>query len=178
MYGEAALRGIEIGRKCRFFGRLHLRRSRHTRIKIGTACTFRSSLHSNLMGLNHPCMLSTFYDNAFLEIGDRVGMSGTVIGAREHVKIGHDVMCGGNTFITDYDWHPIHPELRRQSHLAPSAPTIIEDNVWLGMNVVVLKGVTIGRNTVIGANSVVATDIPANVIAAGNPAKVLRPLDA
>ena len=54
---------------------------------------------------------------------------------------------------------------------------VIEDNVWLGGNVMVLKGVTNGRNTLIGAGSVVTKSIPANVIAAGNPCKVIRPLD-
>jgi acetyltransferase-like isoleucine patch superfamily enzyme len=172
----ARLKGIEMGRKNRFYGRAYLRRSPHTRIKIGDHCSFRSSFTSNLVGINRPCLICTWFDEAVIEIGDHVGMSGTVIGAKQHIKIGNHVMCGGNVFITDFDWHPVDPAIRHRCDLAPSSPTIIEDNVWVGMNAVVMKGVTIGKNSVIGANSVVVRDIPPNVIAAGNPAKVIKSL--
>lgn len=76
--------------------------------------------------------------------------------------------CGANTLITDGDWHQDDP---RSGELRP---VNIGDNVWLGVNVTVLKGVTIGENTVMGAGSLVVKDIPANVIAAGNPCKVIK----
>ncbi len=69
--------------------------------------------------------------------------------------------------------HPIHP-VSRNSGYEYGLPITIGDNVWLGGNVVVTPGVTIGENTVIGAGSVVAKDIPANVVAAGNPCRVVR----
>lgn len=174
----ARLKGIELGKGVKFYGKTHLRRSPGTRIEIGDHCSFRSAFTSNLVGINRPCLICTWFDEAVIEIGDHVGMSGTVIGAKQHIKIGNHVMCGGNAFITDFDWHPTDPNLRHRSDLAPSAPTIIEDNVWIGMNAVIMKGVTIGQNSVIGANSVVVRDIPPNVIAAGNPAKVIKPLDS
>jgi len=172
----ARLKGIELGKNPRFFGMTYLRRSPHTRIKIGDNCSFRSSFTSNLVGINRPCLICTWFDEAVIEIGDNVGMSATVIGAKEHIKIGDNVMFGANAFVTDFDWHPVDPNLRHRSDLAPSAPTIIENNVWVGMNAQVMKGVRIGENSVIGANSVVVKDIPANVIAAGNPARVIKPL--
>ena len=70
--------------------------------------------------------------------------------------------------ITDGDWHS------GDSRVGPPKSIEIGDNVWLGVNVVVLKGVHIGANTIIGAGSVVVSDIPANTIAAGNPCKVIK----
>lgn len=98
------------------------------------------------------------------------GFSGTIIGAFTTIKLGNNVRCGANTLITDSDWHEDDPRAGK------AKPVVIGDNVWLGVNAVVLKGVTIGENSVIGANSVVAKNIPANVIAAGNPCKVLKSL--
>ena len=71
--------------------------------------------------------------------------------------------------------HPVHPDLRKNGEQF-SFPVKIEDNVWIGSNVVILPGVTIGENSVIGAGSVVTKDIPKNVVAVGNPCKVLRPI--
>ena len=82
--------------------------------------------------------------------------------------IGNNVKVGANTVITDTDWH------YEDTRSGRDADVYIGDNVWLGYGVVVLKGVTIGENSVIGARSVVTHDIPANVIAAGNPCKVIR----
>jgi len=69
--------------------------------------------------------------------------------------------------------HPINPELRKQGYQY-NAPITIGKNCWIGAGVTILPGVTIGDNTVIGAGSMVATDIPSNVVAVGNPCKVLR----
>jgi len=83
-------------------------------------------------------------------------------------------MCGANVTITDTDWHGIPPGERRSPGKA--APVVIGPNVWLGLNVVVLKGVVIGANTVVAAGSVVSRSLPANVIAGGAPACELRKL--
>lgn len=88
------------------------------------------------------------------------------------VKIGDNVMFGPNVSLYTAG-HPIHP-VSRNSGYEYGLPITIGDNVWLGGNVVVTPGVTIGENTVIGASSVVVKDIPANVVAAGNPCRVVR----
>ncbi len=88
------------------------------------------------------------------------------------VKIGNDVMFGPNVSIYTAG-HPIHHEIRN-TLLEYALPVTIGDNVWLGGNVVINPNVTIGENTVIGSGSVVTKDIPANVIAAGNPCRVIR----
>jgi acetyltransferase-like isoleucine patch superfamily enzyme len=101
-------------------------------------------------------------------IGNNSGFSGTVVGAFKFIKIGRNVKCGANTLITDSDWH------LEDSRSGEPEEVIIGDNVWLGVNVIVLKGVTIGNNSVIVAGSVVTKSIPPNVLAAGNPCKIVK----
>jgi maltose O-acetyltransferase len=90
------------------------------------------------------------------------------------VRIGADCQIGPNVQILT-PTHPIDPEQRRGRWEAQE-PITIEDNVWLGGGVIVLPGVTIGRDTVVGAGSVVAKDLPPRVVAVGNPARVIREL--
>lgn len=162
---------IKLGNNANFWGFTKFSNNKDSYIFIGNNCTFRSSHTSNLIGINRPCILSTHGgDNNKIIIGNDCGFSGTVIGAFTQITIGNNVKCGANTLITDSDWHQEDPRS------GPPKPIVIGDNVWLGVNAVVLKGVTIGENTVIGANSLVVKDIPANVIAAGNPCKVIKSL--
>jgi len=92
------------------------------------------------------------------------------------VSIGDDVQIGPNVQLLT-PTHPVEPGPRRDKWEG-SAPITIGDNVWLGGGVVVCPGVSIGENTVVGAGSVVVGDLPANVVAVGNPARVIRRLDA
>ena len=91
------------------------------------------------------------------------------------ITIGDDVQIGPNVQLLT-PTHPLEPEPRRQKWES-AQPIVIGDNAWLGGGVVVLPGVTIGENTVVGAGSVVTRDLPANVVAVGNPARVVRPLE-
>ncbi|AKU22180.1 sugar O-acetyltransferase [Massilia sp. NR 4-1] len=88
------------------------------------------------------------------------------------ITIGRDVQIGPNVQLLT-PTHPLEPELRLAKYEA-AKPIVIEDNVWLGGGAIVLAGVTIGKNSVIGAGAVVTKDIPANVVAVGNPARVIR----
>jgi maltose O-acetyltransferase len=90
------------------------------------------------------------------------------------ITIGQDVQIGTNVQLLT-PTHPIEPGPRRDKWEA-AAPITIGDNVWLGSGVIVLPGVTIGKNTVVGAGSVVTRDLPADVVAVGNPAGVRRAL--
>lgn len=162
---------IDVGADCRFLGVPVLRRMPGSRITIGRSCEFRSAEWSNQVGLNRPCMLSTLREGASIEIEEGAGFSGTVIGAAERIVIGPGVMVGANCTITDTDWHPVNAEDRAGNVLASASPVVIERGVWLSMNVTVLKGVTIGRNTVVAAGSVVTRSLPPGVIAAGAPAR-------
>ena len=91
------------------------------------------------------------------------------------IYIGNNVLIGPNVTI-DAGTHPIHPKLRRKA-AQYNLPVVIEDNVWIGASAIVLPGVRIGENTVIGAGSVVTKDIPANVIAIGTPCRVMREIN-
>jgi acetyltransferase-like isoleucine patch superfamily enzyme len=121
-----------------------------------------------MIGINHPCIISTLKEGARIEIGANCGFSGTVISSAVTIVIGDNVRCGANTIITDTDWHTDDPRT------GPDAPVLIGKDVWLGINVSVLKGVTIGERTLVAAGSIVTKSLPAGVIAAGQPAKVLR----
>lgn len=159
---------IKIGRDCRFQGKTIFTKLPDTKINIGSKCTFLSNHRSNLIGVYTPCMISTLSKKAIINIGNGCGFSGTVIGAAISIKIGNNVRCGANTLITDTDWHT------DDFRTGLDKPIIIEDDVWLGYGVKVLKGVHIGKGSLIGAMSVVTKDIPEGVIAAGNPCKVIK----
>jgi maltose O-acetyltransferase len=88
------------------------------------------------------------------------------------IEIGDDVQIGPNVQLLT-PTHPVDPDARRAKWEA-AEPIAIQGNVWLGGGVIVLPGVTIGENTVVGAGSIVTKDLPPNVVAAGNPARVVR----
>ena len=116
-------------------------------------------------------MISTLKQGAELTIGEGCGFSGTVIACARRITIGRNVRCGANTLINDTDWHDDDPRT------GPDAPVEIGDNVWLGVNVTILKGVTIGAGTLVGAGSLVTKSLPAGVVAAGVPARVIRAIE-
>ena len=162
--------GVSYGNRIRVIGKLIIYRTPKSTIQIGNHCTFNSSSKYNFRGINHPCILQTGNSEAKIIIGNHVGMSGVSIVSNNSVTIGNHVLIGANCQIGDRDGHS-------NRYQSSPTPITIEDYVWLGMNVTVLKGVTIGENTIIGANSVVTKDIPANCIAVGNPCKVIKEIN-
>ncbi len=172
----AAWWGIELGPGCHFYGLPMFRRIPESSMRIGANCEFRSARWSNMVGINRPCMLSTMAEGAVLEVGEGCGFSGAVIGCAARIVLGRRVMCGANVTITDTDWHPLDWRTRAEGRTGPVAAVSIGDDVWLGLNCTVLKGVTIGRRTVVGAGSIVSRDLPDGVIAAGAPAVPIRRL--
>jgi acetyltransferase-like isoleucine patch superfamily enzyme len=109
----------------------------------------------------------TVGDNCLICPGVRLDSGSSLI-------IGNNCMLAAGTYITDADWHDLYD---RTQTVGVTEEVILEDNVWIGDGATVCKGVTIGKNSVIGAGALVATNIPANSVAAGNPAKVIRQLD-
>ncbi len=108
-----------------------------------------------------------------LVIGDYVGMNeGVAIMAVREVTIGDHTLIADHVAIHDSDFHQIAPGTPVRT-----APVPVGRNVWIGRNAIVLRGVTIGANAVIAAGSVVTSDVPANAVAGGNPARVLRTLE-
>jgi acetyltransferase-like isoleucine patch superfamily enzyme len=110
-----------------------------------------------------------------IDIGDFVALSpGVRIKSACSIEIGDGALVAERVFITDADWHDPYDRIYPPG---PMAPVRLEENVWLADGVTVCKGVTIGRNSVVGTGSVVTTDVPPNVVAAGNPARPIRELD-
>ena len=110
---------------------------------------------------------------ACISIGDNTFINyGSSISAHKQVKIGRDCLLGHYTFIVDNNEHGVD----HRDVLPPSAPVIIGDDVWIGSCVIILPGVSIGDHAAVGAGSVVTKDIPANCLAVGNPARVVRQL--
>lgn len=128
--------------------------------EIGEDCYIEPPLHSNFGG-KHTHFGKNVYANFNLTLVDDT-----------HIYVGDYTMLGPNVVLATAG-HPILPELREEAYQY-NMPVHIGKNCWLGAGVIVLPGVTIGDNTVIGAGSVVTKDIPANVVAVGNPCRVLR----
>lgn len=109
-----------------------------------------------------------------IHVGDACVINpGVRISAAREIVIGRSTMLASGVYITDTDWHGLYDRVGP----GPASPVRLGDNVWVGDTAMVGKGVTIGDNSIIGARSVVLHDVPANVIAAGNPARVIRELD-
>ncbi len=130
--------------------------------EIGENCYIEPPLHANWAG-RHVHFGDNVYANFNLTLVDDT-----------HIYVGSCTMLGPNVTLATAG-HPILPQLRAQGYQY-NRPVHIGKNCWLGAGVVVLPGVSIGDNTVVGAGSVVTRDLPANVVAAGNPCRVLRPV--
>jgi acetyltransferase-like isoleucine patch superfamily enzyme len=167
--------GIAWGENWRFYGMPIVQKHRKSSMKFGSGLQLRSSIRSNPLGPNHRVLLSTWEAGAILEVGKNFAMSGGTICACNKILIGDNVAVGANTTIVDTDFHPLNAQERQVANSqAATAPVVIQNDVFIGMNCLILKGVTIGRGSVVGAGSVVTKDVPPCVIVAGNPARVLR----
>ena len=154
------------------FGRLIINNNGNCR--FGKGLTFRSDLTSNLVGLYKPCSVVVTKEGS-LEIDDYTGFSGVSIYCTDNIKIGKYCKFGGNVSIWDTDFHPLNYEDRRWSFTGTKTmPIIVGDDVFVGANSIILKGVIIGARVIIGAGSVVTKNIPSDEIWAGNPAKFIR----
>jgi acetyltransferase-like isoleucine patch superfamily enzyme len=135
------------------------------------------SLHSFPDGSSFRTSLNTYFPEALLEIGNYCNLNGTAIHCNEKISIGNKCMFGPGTVISDNDSHRVSSDPVERRKKAVSKPVIIMDNVWVGMNSIILKGVTIGENSIIAAGSVVVKDVTANTLVGGNPARVLKQLE-
>ena len=129
-------------------------------------------------------------ENGRCTVGDFTLLNGALIMAEEKIEIGSHCLVSWNVGIADSDFHPLEPAQRLidAEALAPffkdrpprpkltTAPVKISDNVWIGMNAVILKGVIISENSVVAAGAVVTKDVPPNTVVAGNPAVAVRQL--
>lgn len=145
------------------------------RIKIGAHCQIFGTLHSQ--------------ENGQITIGDHtVIFERSILGSVSSITVGDCVVISNHVHIYDNNNHPTSPKIRRDMCLegfngqawrwrySDSAPIVIEDNVWIGENAAILKGVTIGRGAIVASHAVVTKDVPEFTIAAGNPARIVKEL--
>ena len=131
-------------------------------------------LHSFPDGSSFRTALSTYYPEAKITIGKNSSLNGTVIHCNEKVAIGENCLFGPGVIICDNNSHNVVINTIERRKKPKSAPITFEDNVWVGMNTLILKGVNIGKNSIIAANSVVLKDIKSNSLYGGNPARFIR----
>lgn len=122
------------------------------------------------------CELQPRYKDSEIFIGNRVSINNNlfILSARR-VEIGDFTLIGEGVMIMDYDAHGLHPDERRTS-IGKIQPVKIGENCWIGSRATILSGTSIGKNSIVGAGAVVKGEIPANVVVAGNPAKIVRNL--
>lgn len=186
-YVKAKYWGVTIGKGSTFVGLPKFRKPPGSSIVIGNRLRALSSFSSNLHGLNRKTMFSALTRTSKITLGNNVGLSGVVIACADAITIGDRVMIGANTTISDTDSHAINYQYRHPKHFGfaeasfvepvKTSPIVIEDDVFIGMHCLILKGTKIGKGSVIAAGSIVTGEIPENVIAGGKPAKVIRQIE-
>lgn len=147
-------------------------------LSIGDNFSMNNGLKSNPIGCPQACVFWVG-NNSSITIGNNVGISQTALISHCSISIGNNVKIGGGTCIYTTDFHSLDPKIRasRDDQVqSKCAPVHICDNVFIGAHTIILKGVTIGENSIVGAGSVVTKSIPANQIWGGNPIKFIREL--
>lgn len=171
---------FSVGKKANIWGKFYvvMYEPQKSSIIIGDNLWMVSEEKRAGITLYSSCKLTTLR-NGKIKIGNNVALNGTVITSKKCIEIGSDSMIAPNVIIVDSDFHALWPPQERKKQVGDELDesVIIGKNVWIGMNTTILKGVTIGDNSLIGAGSIVTKSIPENSIAAGNPAKVLKTFD-
>jgi hypothetical protein len=169
------LNGILWQAGWRIYGLPIIQKHHRSQMRFGPGLQLRSSLRSNPVGPNHPVILSTRAAEATLVAGANLAMTGGAIIAVRRIEIGDNVIIGANSTLVDTDFHPADPGRRRLwPNDGAAEQVIVENDAFIGMNCLILKGVRLGRGCVIGAGSVVTGDVPPYTVAAGNPARPVK----
>lgn len=142
-----------------------------------TGSRVRLGRHVHMMATRDAPIRLTVHpgDGGGIDIGGfSVINAGVRMASASSIKSGSNCLFAGYCYLGDADWHDLYD---RTAAPGNTRPIRLGDNVWIGDSAIVCKGVTIGDNTIVGAGAVVASDLPANVVAAGNPARVVKELD-
>lgn len=151
-------------------------------VKIGSNVVLNSDFKKTNTALTYRCKFVTGYEG-FISIGDNTMLNGVCVVSYEKVEIGAACQIASSTMISDTDFHPVDPSIRLKQVRGEDFPFSsvgkskikIGDNVWIGWNCTILKGVEIGDNCIVAAGSVVlAGSYPAGSLLAGNPAKIIK----
>lgn len=171
------LLGVKKGKHCIVHGTVRISLGKNADVSIGDNFCFLSGRTLNPLSRNLRGSICV-NDNAQLTIGNDVSLSSVVLWSHQSITIGSHVDIGANTIIMDSDAHSLDYQKRRNivDDLSNKndSPIVIGDDVLIGANCIILKGVTIGDRSVVGAGAVVTKSIPDDCIAAGNPAKIIK----
>jgi len=172
------LNKVNFGKNLNLFGVPIIFKKKGSVINIGDNCSIKSSSLSNLIGLNHRTIIVTRTEEAKINIGKNVGISGSTIYARKAITIGDNTLIGGNVKIIDNNFHPIEAKDRNEDikEKIGTKPVFIGRNCFIGCNVLILKGTVLGDGCVVGAGAVVCGKFEKNSVIVGNPARVIKKL--
>jgi acetyltransferase-like isoleucine patch superfamily enzyme len=172
------MHGVQLSKKLRIYSFPLCRKHLYATIKIGSNVTIFNKLSENPAGISHRSVLVASKPGAKLIVGDNVGVSGVILNCTKEIVIEDFVYLGAGVMVYDTDFHPIVFSDRciKDKSKIKSAPVRICKGAWIGARTIILKGVTIGPRAVVGAGSVVTRDIPADCIAAGVPARFIKPI--
>lgn len=172
-----ALAGVRTGPGFRATGWIHLRIHPTATVSFGRDCRINSGAAVNLVGSGQRTGIYAGR-GARIQVGDRVGISGTVLVATESIEIGSDTLLGGGCLVVDSDLHALPLRAHTEAadpRLPSSRPVQIGSRVFLGAHSIVLKGARIGDGAVVGAGSVVPGAVDPGAIVAGPSARPIRP---
>lgn len=166
---------IEAGQKLKVFGRPIIYIS-GGEIIIGNNVTLHSKNVRYHTNMHSPVKLMVDRENALIKIGNNSRINGACIHAYSKIEVGQNCLIAANVQIIDSNGHDLcFDNVQNRIHTSSVGKDIvIEDNVWIGVNAVILPGVRIGYGSVIGANTVVSTDVPPMVIYSGNPGRIIK----
>lgn len=169
-------KNIEIGQKLELKGTPLIDIKDDCFLLIEDNVTLNSQNRGYHVNMHSPIKLYADRKGAIIRIGANTRIHGTCIHAYESITIGKNCLIAANCQIFDGSGHDLSfsDVENRINTRGVSKPVLIEDNVWIGINSIILPGVTIGNGSVIAANSVVTKDIPPMVLAGGNPAKIIK----
>jgi acetyltransferase-like isoleucine patch superfamily enzyme len=172
--------GCHYGKNLQVDGKFIIRVHRRGAICLGDNVRIKSRFMSNPVGMTTPTVLHCI-GHGSITFGNNSGCSAAVISSQSRVEIGAYVNIGANTRILDHDYHALDFRSRRDSATdrtnRRTAPITIGNDVFIGTNAIILKGVVIGDRAIIGAGSVVGAGmVPADSVVLGNPAKVVKSL--
>lgn len=180
LYNDFQLRrrGVSSGRNPVLQGCILIYRAAESRITLGDGVVLNARPRKNTLEARGAVILRTFRPAAEIIIGDDSGLTSCTISAGTRIELGKRVLVGSGVMITDSDHHVVDLTQGRRFAGLPDPlsdrPIKVGDDVFIGARSLILKGVEIGNGSVIGAGSVVSMSIPAGVVAAGNPCKVVR----
>ncbi|MGZ8940727.1 MAG: acyltransferase [Limisphaerales bacterium] len=171
---EARLKGVTFQGQSRFLGRPIISVAPNSNMILGDGTGITSSLRANVIGCFQPSVLRTLAAGAELIMERGSGVSGTVLCASKSIRIGEGTIVGSGAMIIDSDFHAFDEQLGWVDAYESTARSIIIGNyVFIGARAIILKGVTIGDKSIVGAGAVVTRDVPTRHMAVGNPARLI-----